>query len=479
MGCGAVQRQASYYPVEDGSTSCTSKSSKIKSNASSKSSSFGALSRGMNSVAAWARRGAQAAAVDVSDVVLCQAQRADWPAPDFFVFMLENRGPRRRARTGWMAPGTPGSSSRPSAPPSRASAPSRAGTAAKEGKFFIKRAGSCGTWRIRGNALSLVWEDAKHAVSLLATDSCLTWTHAASQFRVSVLEGEPPSWFQPDFLCKSYRTEFTATTLECPVCCFELWRQPVAVLRNHSKRSCPHYLHRECASYLLRGAAICSICGERFSEVKPLPDFAREPKAWFTMVCVDSMDKTETTVALACVLPCHVEALTREINERWEEWDADGNGTISIDEFLRPERGMHAWVMRDLKALTEVKGGIQQAPVLDRTPRDWFVHWDTDKSGSLEKEELCRALVRTLCISDKGQPHIQEAREMILLVDSLWSALGYSPIERIDFEEFARPYGLLDQTLHNQAQCSYFGEDEERLLPKEAQDLVMEYRTAA
>jgi Ca2+-binding EF-hand superfamily protein len=324
------------------------------------------------------------------------------------------------------------------------------------------------------------------SASLLAADNVRTWLHFTSQLRLGILDkGDPPEWFQPDFLHKKHRHDLTACTLECPVCCFELWRLPVAVLRNHSKRSCSHYIHYECGVWLVSQSAgtgqqpLCITCAESFSEVKQLPDVFHRPKEWFTLCDASlngTLDRLEVMEGIGSCFPCSKSSLEREVSARWDEWDVDDNGSIDIDEFLRPHRGLHSWLVNSVQQLSDATViGIAAAPVLDRTPREWFSFWDTDQSGCLDKEELRRALVRSLCVTDQGAPLIREARDMKLVVDSLWIGMGYTAIESIEFEEFARPYGLLDQTLHNTSQCTYFGEDEEYCLPKEAEVQVMEW----
>lgn len=79
----------------------------------------------------------------------------------------------------------------------------------------------------------------------------------------------------------------------------------------------------------------------------------------------------------------------------------------------------------------------------------------------LEKDEVVRALCRTFCRDENGNPVLRQAHDMAEIAQSLWTCLGYSPFDSVTFEEFVRPFGLMDQFLHNQTASEYFGYDAE------------------
>jgi len=250
---------------------------------------------------------------------------------------------------------------------------------------------------------------------------------------------------------------------------FELCKFPTAVIRLHSRRSCGHYFHRQCAHYLLQSnkgshhPAACPDCGVAFSEVKDMPDVMTEPRDWFAVCDVDfggELDAYEVVEALGCMLPVNRHRLEKHVRAHWHEWDPDGDGTITLSEFIQPDKGLKDWIVKHMSMLREgPQPPVASIPSIDRNPREWFHYWDRDGSGTLEKDEVCRALIRTFCRDDNGLPSLIAAHDMRDIAISMWSALGYSPFDAVSFEEFVGPYGLLDQFLQNQTHMTYFGMD--------------------
>lgn len=407
-------------------------------------------------------------------IVLCSAKRPDWATLDYLVFETKEHAEEtaeiRRIESGLWA-----------SEKSTISTPSHASLALKGevgehkgGKFFSKRQECIGTWRIAGNVLSLVWPFTTRTDTVLATKTPRQWINAQTKLTIDVLEPklENPSWFSPDCIAEKFKSATVSSkAFECPVCYFELYKFPTGVIRLHSRRCCGHYFHKDCAHYLLKSVkgsgqtASCPVCGVSFSEVKLMPDLAENPRDWFAVCDVDfggELDAYEVVEALGCVLPVNRHKLEKNVKAHWHEWDPDGDGTITLQEFIAPARGLRDWLISHIGMLrAEAAPKPNTVPSLDRNPREWFHYWDRDNSGTLEKDEVVRALIRTFCRDENGWPHLPSAHDMREVSSSLWASQGYSAFDSIAFEEFVRPYGFLDQFLHNQTNCAFIGMDAE------------------
>lgn len=272
--------------------------------------------------------------------------------------------------------------------------------------------------------------------------------------------------------------EFQASTkateeFECPVCFFELYRFNVGVGIKHSKRVCGHYFHSECAKSILknsrrsRSGAVCPICGVSYTDVKSMPDMGAEPRDWFALVDIDfsgELSAFEVIEALGATLPASRKKLQTQVNAHWHEWDPDGDGTITMQEFIKPESGMRDWLVGHKYLLVgegqEHGPRILNVPALDKSPLMWFNYWDQDKSGTLEKDEVVRALIRTFCMDEQGKPSLRDAFDMRESAVELWTGLGYRPFDSVTFDEFVKPYGLMDQFVHNLMNCMYVSVDD-------------------
>eukprot|EP00403_Amphidinium_massartii_P021481 CAMPEP_0178389748 /NCGR_PEP_ID=MMETSP0689_2-20121128/10286_1 /TAXON_ID=160604 /ORGANISM="Amphidinium massartii, Strain CS-259" /LENGTH=467 /DNA_ID=CAMNT_0020010227 /DNA_START=56 /DNA_END=1456 /DNA_ORIENTATION=- len=339
------------------------------------------------------------------------------------------------------------------------------------GSFYAKERRTFGVWRISGNVLQLVWShDDNRTDTIIAKHSERVWVNDKTNMTVKVLEpARNPKWFKPDTLSHRFLLDSVhSRNFECPVCYFDLWRIPGGVIRHHSRRSCSHYFHLPCAKYLLKRSkregklAGCPVCHSVFSEVQPLPDLAVDRRSWFSVCDSDlsgELEQLEVVEALGAVLPVSRDKLERRLKANWSKWDPDGDGRISMTEFLRQGKGLCDWILIHQETLRK-NIEKEEPPNLDQNPRAWFNYWDKDCSASLEREEVVRALLRSFCGTSRGDPILKWAHDMREAAMAVWQGLGYKAFDSVDFEEFSRPYGLMDQFLHNQMQTMYFGQDE-------------------
>lgn len=411
-------------------------------------------------------------------IVLCTATRPDWNHEDYLVFESKDH----MAKLLGTYEERPGSGDRSNLGDTLStSMSSKSVTSTKStqdldkgGRFFSKRQDCTGTWRIMGNVLTLVWPGTMRTDTVVCRKDPRQWVNSQTNFTLNIVEPtEIPSWFAPDLIADKFQSaSISAKAFECPVCYFELYKFPAGVIRLHSRRCCGHYFHKDCAHYLLRAmkgsgrSAVCPLCGVSFSEVKLMPDLAKDPRDWFAVCDVDfggELDAYEVVEALGCVLPVNRHKLEKNVKAHWHEWDPDGDGTITLQEFIQPVRGLKDWILANLNLLAAKKFEGGQVPSIDRNPREWFHYWDRDGSGTLEKDEVVRALIRTFCRDENGHPHLPSAHDMREVAATLWEAMGYSPFDCVNFEEFVRPFGLMDQFLHNQTHTAFFGVDAERV----------------
>lgn len=350
----------------------------------------------------------------------------------------------------------------------------------KQGRFFSQKNHAVGSWKMVGNVLYLEFPGAGAPQTVIAKISSRHWTNPKTLLAVDVIEPSPtnPWWFEPDLISEDMHSEnaVACREFECPVCYFELYKFPRAVVKKHSRRTCAHYFHKDCAEYLVREfrhsktGATCPICGVPFSQVEPMPDLVTEPREWFSICDVDyggELSEFEVIESLGSCLPVTRRKLTKQIRSHWHLWDPDGDGSISMQEFIIPHKGLRDWVLKNvdiMRSLEGSKGGVTSQlsiPALDKSPMQWFAWWDRDENGSLDRDEMIRSLIRTFCVDDRGKPSLSSAMDMREAAFGLWKSSGYTPFASITFDEFVKPYGLMDQFIHNQANCHYFGEDQE------------------
>lgn len=367
----------------------------------------------------------------------------------------------------------------------------------RAGSFYSKTTSEVGDWVCNEGVLSLTWTLSGRTLDFIQKTiaSEIEWKCEGNQtdLRFTRSGGSIylPVWIIPkdpeelrlELIKKSREKEIkqqqeegnargaiAATFNECAICFFELYRYPIAILRYQSKRSCPHYLHSMCANaYRTRlerrnERLVCPVCFKRFTEVKTLPDLLRDPRLWFQLCDTDltgSLDKQEVMEGLLAVLAVNRQRLENAINGAWDQWDKSGDGSIELAEFIDPKSGLKAFLVKNYHVFRRTdreKRELSEIPSLDSEPRLWFEYWDNNQSGTLERIELARALIKTFCVTAWGDPIIHRAHDMGELALSVWDILGYRPRERVSFEEFMKPFGLADQVLHNNIHGQFFGD---------------------
>lgn len=223
---------------------------------------------------------------------------------------------------------------------------------------------------------------------------------------------------------------------ECP-CCFEpLATEPVVMLKQRSGRHCPHYLHARCArSQPPKGA--CMVCNQPYVSIEPFPDIS-DHAAWFAAIDIDNdkrLSQPEVVAALkATVRGLDWERLSGEINGLWANWDVNGDGYITYDEIFRPNYGFLAYVQQQYAG----RSAEYQPPPPLSDSFAWFTFWDTDRSNTLDKAEVHRALVKTFDL--EGDP--SKTTTMGSTLNAVWPIFDLDNNGTIDRSEFSSPDGL-------------------------------------
>ena len=368
----------------------------------------------------------------------------------------------------------------------------------RTGSFYSKTSSEVGDWICDDGTLTLRWDRSGRQIEftqrslaseidwkcdLMGTDLRVT-NVGRSMYLPAWIIPKDPEQLRMELMKRSKERELrlqqeegsareaiASQYNECPLCFFELHLFPVAILRYQSKRSCPHYLHSICAnSYKARlevrnNRVACPVCYKRFTEVKALPDLLEDPRLWFQLCDTDltgSLDKKEVLEGLLAVMPVERARLEKSINGSWDQWDASGDGNIELAEFIDPKTGLKAFLVKNYNIFRKASlanSEVKAIPSLDNDPKKWFEYWDYNRSGTLERIELARALIKTFCLTSWGDPLIHRAHDMSELALSVWDLLGYRPREKINFEEFMKPFGLADQVIHNHIHGQFFGDD--------------------
>jgi len=252
---------------------------------------------------------------------------------------------------------------------------------------------------------------------------------------------------------------------ECPICFEPLASGPVGVFLAGGRRVSNHFFNLGAAQEWLRsGNGHCPLTRLPISSVLAVPDLRADLQAWWRVVDVNGdgrLSRHELIEALKAQLPIDAakldDALADPSHWLWEQWDKDRSGFIERAE----APGLVAFVQQVFASSGGGKGPIPDMargrlgwcrhwepsrklrPTLlkARDKLGWYNYWDEDNSGSLEKEEVVRALVKTLGLST-SPTRVQQMRST---VDAIWAVFDADGSESIERDEFLRPgEGLAD-----------------------------------
>uniref|UniRef100_A0A0G4H6Z1 Calmodulin n=1 Tax=Chromera velia CCMP2878 TaxID=1169474 RepID=A0A0G4H6Z1_9ALVE len=232
---------------------------------------------------------------------------------------------------------------------------------------------------------------------------------------------------------------------ECPICFDELYKEPQAVLTWRGRRCCQHVFHKRCVGDMRRARQKhCPLCRRDFDDTLDVPDPTKDPRGWFRVVDLDGngkLDRKEVIEVLKAALPVDWKKLEARLDNLWRQWDLDGSGFISEREMLDPQRGLLVWVRNHM----DVRRNRGPPPDIRREKSGWFRYWDENSNGSLDKEEVCRAFIKTFNLSRDSE----KVAGVRALLDALWVEFDPDGSGGIDEGEFVQREGLADTILAN------------------------------
>lgn len=234
---------------------------------------------------------------------------------------------------------------------------------------------------------------------------------------------------------------------ECAICFEPLHAAPAGVfLDAEGRRISQHLFNYAAASHWAQSSQQCPITRKAFSTVKQVPDIRTHPREWFRVVDIDGdgkLSRKEVAEVLKAQLPIDNALLDVVVedpqNELWQRWDSDGSGFVDENELMKPG-GLVQYVAQVFAAV----GRPPAIPDIAVNKDTWFEFFDEDHSGSLDKEEVMRALVQTLRLGQDFE-RLEAVRNT---VDAVWPIFDTDGSGTIEKDEFLTPNdGLADMII--------------------------------
>jgi|TARA_B100000085_G_C18542475_1_gene512522 hypothetical protein len=229
---------------------------------------------------------------------------------------------------------------------------------------------------------------------------------------------------------------------ECSVCFEPLCKERTAVFVNEEGvRTCGHFLHERCARSVVEASGCCPICRTECAEARGVPFPTEDADEWFRLCDVEEKGELGEEHVLAVIraqIPVDWKRLARDLHGLMPRWDKDGSGALTKDALVG-EKGLLEYVSATYPARLRCYKHVPHVT----EKREWFKFWDEDDSGTLEKDEVVRALIKSFNIQD-DVAHIQDVRSV---VENIWCVFDTSNSGGIDLTEFLVKDGLGDSIM--------------------------------
>jgi len=221
---------------------------------------------------------------------------------------------------------------------------------------------------------------------------------------------------------------------ECTECFAPLCDHPVVCFIEGGKRSCTHFFHDHCIDRQVKPTC-CPLCKKHYESVSVLPIAIENPVAWLRAVDFDgdgSLSYEEIIDGLKAQVKLDWNKIEADVDKHFSKWDKDKSGSISLQEFVDPVNG----VIPYMRANFAPHVAIKPMPDITNDKHGWFNYWDEDSTGSLDKTEVCRALIKTLRQVDR--------QAIVSIIDCIWPMFDTDGSGSVDYNEFIAPDGLAD-----------------------------------
>jgi Ca2+-binding EF-hand superfamily protein len=220
---------------------------------------------------------------------------------------------------------------------------------------------------------------------------------------------------------------------ECSICCDRLCLRPISLLVDSENGPvCSHCFHTECIEEFMEYNSLrehlCPLCRRSFSHSIPVPPVEVDPRAWFDFMDRNqdgSLSYSEILEGLKSQLPLDWREIEDSVVDFWFQWDKDRNGVISYEEFSDPETGVLAYLKQ-----VYPRNPSPEPPDLINNYSEWFNYWDEDGSGTLDKSEVVRALIKTFRMYNIDKSAVSS------MVDNIWPIIDYDNSGVIELDEF-------------------------------------------
>lgn len=231
---------------------------------------------------------------------------------------------------------------------------------------------------------------------------------------------------------------------ECSICFDSLRSKAVSGFVRHdmTKRSCGHLFHYSCICGLQSN--ICPLCNTEFYSIALVPNVLTRPEAWFRFIDVDnseSLSLQEIVDALQATLSLDWKLIEEDVTRLFGHWDVSNKGDLSMEDFLKPG-GLLQYITSHL-----VPPESRPPPPDIRKKQEWFRYWDSDGSHSLDKSEICRAVVKTFRHMHNGLDDPAHNKNIASFLDMVWPIFDHDGSGAIELEEFVATDNLGDTIL--------------------------------